>query len=184
MQTQPLNDADFEILDDILLKHGDDHSVLNTCELDGFFTALVSGPAQVDIADWFPAIWGGQNPNWENTGEAKQFIELSVRHMNTLARQLADGSEVFAPRFEQTEHNDQPVTLAEEWCFGYLRGVAVANWTPLPVVQAQLLQGISECAEQDNFELPQDLDVAAHQQQVAEIEPAARGLHDFWLSQR
>lgn len=97
MQTQPLNDADFEILDDILLKHGDDHSVLNTCELDGFFTALVSGPAQVDIADWFPAIWGGQNPNWENTGEAKQFIELSVRHMNTLARQLANGSEVFAP---------------------------------------------------------------------------------------
>ena len=41
MQTQPLNAADFECLEDILLKHGDDNSVLNTCELDGFFTALV-----------------------------------------------------------------------------------------------------------------------------------------------
>jgi Predicted metal-binding protein related to the C-terminal domain of SecA len=97
MQTQPLNAADFECLEDILLKHGDDNSVLNTCELDGFFTALVSSPAQVDIADWFPAIWGGQNPNWESTDEAKQFIELSVRHINTLARQLAEGSTEFAP---------------------------------------------------------------------------------------
>jgi hypothetical protein len=65
-----------------------------------------------------------------------------------------------------------------------LRGVAVANWSPLPAVQAQLLQTIADCAEQDNFELPEDLDVAAHQSQVAEIEPAARALHDFWLSQR
>jgi uncharacterized protein len=184
MQTQPLNAADFECLEDILLKHGDDNSVLNTCELDGFFTALVSSPAQVDIADWFPAIWGGQNPNWESTDEAKQFIELSVRHINTLARQLAEGSTEFAPRFEETEHNGQAVTLAEEWCFGYLRGVAVANWSPLPAVQAQLLQTIADCAEQDNFELPEDLDVAAHQSRVAEIEPAARALHDFWLSQR
>lgn len=125
MQTQPLNDADFEILDDILLKHGDDHSVLNTCELDGFFTALVSGPAQVDIADWFPAIWGGQNPNWENTGEAKQFIELSVRHMNTLARQLADGSEVFAPASNKPSITASPLPLPKN---GALATCAVSPW--------------------------------------------------------
>lgn len=51
MQNTPLNAADFETLEDTLLKYGDDHSVLNPCELDGYFTALVSGPTQVDIAE-------------------------------------------------------------------------------------------------------------------------------------
>lgn len=184
MHDQPLNAADFDIIESTLLKYGDDHSVLNPSELDGYFTALVSSPAQVDIAEWFPGIWGGQNPDWETTDEAKQLIELSVRHINTLARQLAEDSQAFAPRFEQTEHLDQDVTLAEEWCFGYLRGVAVANWPPLPATQAALLQTIADCAEQDNFELPEDLNVVAHQQRVAEIAPAARALHDYWLSQR
>ena len=78
----------------------------------------------------------------------------------------------------------QQVTLAEEWCFGYTRAVAICNWPALPVPQALLLQAIADCAEQDNFELPEDLDVAAHQQSVAAIAPAARALHDFWSSQR
>jgi len=184
MHDQPLNAHDFEFIEDILLKYGDDHSVLNPSELDGYFTALVSSPAQVDIAEWFPAIWGGQNPDWESPEECKQFIELSVRHMNALATQLASHAKTFKARFEQTEHQGQPLTLAEEWCFGYLRGVAVGNWPDLPAPQAGLLQEIAFCAEQDNFELPADLDVAQHRQQVAAIEPAARALYDYWVTLR
>ena len=55
MHDQPLNSADFDFIEDTLLKYGDDHSVLNPSELDGYFTALVSSPAPVDIALWFPA---------------------------------------------------------------------------------------------------------------------------------
>jgi len=61
MLTQPLAPADFDLIEETLLKYGDDHSVLNLAELDGYFCALVSSPAPVDIAEWFPAIWGGQN---------------------------------------------------------------------------------------------------------------------------
>jgi uncharacterized protein len=184
MHDQPLTAADFEFIEDTLLKYGDDHSVLNPSELDGYFTALVSSPAQVDIAEWFPTIWGGQNPDWKSPAECKQFIELCVRHINTLASQLALKPQSFSARFEQTEHNGQPLTLAEEWCFGYLRGVAVGNWPDLPAPQAALLQAISDCADQDNFELPVDLDVALHRQRVAALEPAARALHDYWSSRR
>ena len=56
MLTQPLAPADFDLIEETLLKYGDDHSVLNLAELDGYFCALVSSPAQVDIAEWFPAI--------------------------------------------------------------------------------------------------------------------------------
>ncbi|AUG03238.1 YecA family protein [Pseudomonas sp. 09C 129] len=184
MHNQPLSPAEFEFIEDTLLKYGDDHSVLNLAELDGFCTALVSGPAQVDIAEWFPAIWGGQNPDWQDPEECKRFIELSVRHLNALATALANDSASFQPRFEQTEHQDQPLTLAEEWCFGYLRAMAVSNWPELPAAQAAQLQAIITCAEQDNFELPADLDLAQHRQTVASVEQAARELHDYWLAQR
>lgn len=184
MLAQPLASADFEFIEETLLKYGDDHSVLNLAELDGYFTALVSSPAQVDVAEWFPAIFGGQNPQWENVDEAQRFLELCVRHLNTLAGQLATDAQGFKARFDETEHQGQAVTLAEEWCFGYIRGAAIGNWPQLPAAQAGLLEKISWCAEQDNFELPADLDVAAHQQRVSEIEPAARALHDYWLALR
>lgn len=184
MQNQHLGSTDFEFIEDTLLKYGDDHSVLNSSELDGYFTALVSGPVQVDIAEWFPAIWGGQNPDWENPEECKQFIELSVRHMNTLATQLTLNAQAFKPRFEQTEHFGRTLTLAEEWCFGYLRGVAVGNWPELSAPLAAKLQALTFCAEQDNFELPADLDVEQHRQRVEAIEQTAHALHDYWLAQR
>lgn len=184
MQDQPLDTSDFAFIEDTLLKYGDDHSVLNASELDGYFTALVSSPVQVDIAEWFPAIWGGQNPDWQSPDEGKRFIELSVRHINALAAQLAMDAQAFKPRFEQTEHQGQPLTLAEEWCFGYLRGVAVGNWPELPAPLAAQLQAIAFCAEQDNFEPPVDLDVAQHRQQIEAIETAVHALHDHWLAQR
>ncbi|MHD0224590.1 hypothetical protein ACNQUA_11855, partial [Corynebacterium diphtheriae] len=43
MHDHALAPADFEFIEDILLKYGDDNSVLNLAELDGYFTALVSG---------------------------------------------------------------------------------------------------------------------------------------------
>ncbi len=184
MHTQPLAAAEFDFIDETLLKYGDDHSVLNLAELDGYFAALVSSPEQVDVAKWFPAIWGGQNPEWSNMDDAQRFLELCVRHMNTLAAQLAGNAQGFKALFDENEHQGQSVTLAEEWCFGYIRGAAIGNWPELSAEQAANLEKISWCAEQDNFELPVDLDVAAHQRRVSEIEPAARALHDYWLSQR
>lgn len=184
MHAQPLTIAEFDLIEETLLKYGDDHSVLNVAELDGYFTALVSSPTQVDIAEWFPAIWGGQNPGWESAEEAGAFLDLCVRHLNTLAAQLAGDARGFKARFDEKEHQGQAVTLAEEWCFGYIRGAAIGNWPPLPTELATQFEKISWCAEQDNFELPADLDVPAHQQRVGEIEPAARALHDYWLSKR
>ena len=184
MHDPALAPADFEFIEDILLKYGDDNSVLNLAEFDGYFTALVSGPAPVDVAIWFPAIWGDQIPAWESKAELEQFIDLCTRHLTGIAQQLASDAQGFQARFEQTEHQGLPLTLAEEWCFGYIRGAAISQWPALPAEQAAQLEAISWCAEQDNFELPDDLDVAAHQQSVAAIAPAARALHDFWLSQR
>lgn len=184
MQSQPLSATEFEAIEENLLKYGDDHTIINTCELDGFFTALLSSPKQVAIEDWFPAIWDVQQSAQESAEHDKNVIELCARHYNVLAQQLAEDPAAFTPRFEEKEHQGQTVNLAEEWCFGYIRGVTLAQWPALPAIQAALLQTIVDLAEQDTFELPEDLDVAAHQQQIADVAPAARALHDYWLSQR
>ncbi|CAK9888717.1 MULTISPECIES: UPF0149 family protein [Pseudomonas] len=184
MHDLPLAAADFAFLDATLQKYGNDYSVLNASELDGYVSALVSSPAQVDISQWFPAIWGGQMPEWQNAADCQRFVELSARHLNSLATQLVEAPQTFAPRLEQTEHQGQPLPLAEEWCFGYLRGFSIANWPALPEAQANALQVIAELAGRDEFELPVDLDVALHRQRVQAIAPAARALHDYWLAQR
>lgn len=44
MKTAPLSDAELDFVESILLKYGNDDSILDACELDGFFTALISGP--------------------------------------------------------------------------------------------------------------------------------------------
>lgn len=180
MQNQPLTADDFDFIDELFLSHGDDHSVLNASELDGFLSALVSGPTPVDIAVWFPAIWGGDVPQQVPAAKLQRLIELSVRHLNTRAGQLSMDVSAFEPRFEETEHQGQPLTVAEEWCFGYLRGVEVAGWAALPAALAP----ITLLAEQDEFELPLGLDVRLHRQRVAAVRPAALALHDYWLSRR
>lgn len=184
MHDPALAPADFEFIEDILLKYGDDNSVLNLAEFDGNIHRRRAGHQGGEVAIWFPAIWGDQIPAWESKAELEQFIDLCTRHLTGIAQQLASDAQGFRARFEQTEHQGLPLTLAEEWCFGYIRGAAISQWPALPAEQAAQLETISWCAEQDNFQLPADLDVAAHQQQVARIEPAARALHAYWLSLR
>ena len=62
----PLNEEEFEYLDDFLLECIDDDAdtldkdegVLNISELDGLFTAIVSGPVRIPPSVWISVVWG------------------------------------------------------------------------------------------------------------------------------
>lgn len=58
MQQGPLTEEELEFLDDILLKYGSDESVVDASELDGLFTAILSGPVLIEPQVWLPLIWG------------------------------------------------------------------------------------------------------------------------------
>ena len=51
MINTPLTDAEIEYVDNILLERGNDDSILTFSELDGFFTAIVTGPDTVQFTD-------------------------------------------------------------------------------------------------------------------------------------
>ena len=72
--SDPLSDEELERLQTILLDRvdeeavtdGKDEGVLDVSELDGFLTAVVSGPVTVLPSRWLPAVWGDFEPTWDN----------------------------------------------------------------------------------------------------------------------
>lgn len=184
MHNAPLAPEELDFLEAILLDYGNDDSVLDVAELDGFFTALVSGPEVVLPSRWLPALWGGVPPAFASPDEAQTVLSLLLRHMNDIADLLMTQPEHFSALFYEHEHQGRLITLIEEWCFGYMRGVDLGQWPPLPEPQASYLEAIALHGREANFAKLDELDLEQHQALVSGIEPAARALHAYWLAQR
>jgi uncharacterized protein len=52
--------------------------------------------------------------------------------MSDIAERLESYPDQFEPLFGTREAEGQELTIVEEWCFGYLRGVALSDWSTLP----------------------------------------------------
>ncbi len=185
----PLTESETEWLEQRLLDYGDDDSVLSLSELDGFLAAIVTGPELVPISRWWPMLWGGAvEPKWRSEREMKRAMELILGHMNLLAHTLCYQPEHFEPVLMVNSYAEPPVVIAEEWCIGYLRGVALGNW-PLsskdwPAELDTWLDVIRLHGSEDQAPQLANLSLEEHQQTVAEVGPAALRLHAHFLAQR
>ena len=65
-----------------------DEGVLDVSELDGLFTAIVSGPVTTLPSKWLPAIWGDFEPVWKSE---KEFEEIFSLMMQEIRRSGYDG---------------------------------------------------------------------------------------------
>ena len=52
MKTGPLNESEVEWLDDILSKYAVEGTIMDVAELDGLLTAILSGPTEIEPAQW------------------------------------------------------------------------------------------------------------------------------------
>jgi uncharacterized protein len=186
MNDNPLNNAELAFIDEMLLKYGNDEGVLDSSELDGFLTAIVSGPTPIMPSQWFPALWGGEGnePEWESEAELRRFTGLVIQHMNNVITLLMEQPQNFQALFGHSVDNGNSVAIAEEWCFGYMRGIGLAPWPALPPTLAAQLALIALHGTEAGFDTLEAMTPEQHQQSVALIEPAARALHAYWLSQR
>jgi uncharacterized protein len=118
---QPLTDAELDKLADVLKRFGDKRAV-NLEMLDGFFAALICGPADVPPSEYLREIWGGDVFN-EPAFQAKQilqeFISLVTRHWNATCDTLQSGN-VFLPLLLDDESG---VARANDWANGFMRGM-------------------------------------------------------------
>jgi uncharacterized protein len=185
MQNKPLNEHEMLLLDEMLLDNGNDESILSLAELDGFLTAIVSGPELILPSVWYPALWGGDanTPEWKTEQQAQVFMGLVFRHMNSIADVLMSNPEMYQAAFQIREGNED-ILIVEDWCFGFMRALALKPWPDLPDEISTYLDPIRLHGLEDHFAILDTLTIEEHQQTVAEIEPAVRKLHAWWLQRR
>ncbi|AXM96104.1 UPF0149 family protein [Pseudomonas plecoglossicida] len=179
-----LSEKELDRLEDLLITYGNDYSVLNLAELNGFFTALASSPTQVIPEQWLPTVAGGKVPKFKKPAHEEAYTALMLRYAHQVAEQLAENLEGFEPMFEASEAEEGPAIIMEEWCFGYMRGTQVAAWDELPAEQDALLRAISLHGLEDNFEVLDAMSFSELQACVPQVVEAAKGLYRYQRQQR
>jgi uncharacterized protein len=191
--TTPLTDEECDRLDRFLLDRIDeeadtqdkDEGVLDISELDGLFTALVSGPVSAVPSQWLPVVWGDFEPVWESQEEFEEIFSLMIRHMNGIAHLLMEYPEEFEPMFLERDVEGRTYTIVDEWCEGYVRGVELAeeDWHTSGEELADLLAPIFAFTEKTKWR-GHDLNDDERESTRQAITPDVRKIHAYWLERR
>jgi len=173
-------------IDDGTVTEGLDEGILDIPELDGFFTAIVSGPVVLIPSRWLPAMWGDFEPIWNSVDEYQWFMSLLMQHSNSIASMLMEDPEAFEPIFYERKLEDRTVTVVDEWCEGYVRGVRLAGKERRAGGQeiADMLAPIRAFTEETNWyghTLNDEVDSERLRNSIA---PSVRAIHAKWLAER
>ena len=189
----PLTDEECDRLDQFLLERIDeeadtldsDEGVLDISELDGLFTALVSGPISAVPSQWLPVVWGDFEPVWESQEEFEEIFSLMIRHMNGIAHLLMKYPEEFEPMFLEREVDGNTYAIVDEWCEGYRRGVELfrEDWETGGMEMAGLFEPIFAFTAESNW-TGHDLNDEEREGTRQAITPNVRKIHAYWLSRR
>lgn len=192
---EPLTQEELETLDGILMTLAERHeaatgedleSVLSVSELDGFMTAVISSPEDIEPAEWFSAIFSGEPPDFEADAQVQQLFALIVRHANNIDAILADDPEEFEPLFSYDEVDGVEVEMPEEWCMGYLRGISLRGelWTPLWDDEPEALTALALFGTAEGWDELEKLDdetVAGFREMVPAV---VRTIYNHWQAVR
>jgi len=189
-----LSEEELDHLDNFLLERIDDDTdttskdegILDVSELDGFFVAIISGPVLIQPSQWLPAIWGDFEPVWESEQEFQDIFSLMVRHMNGIAGIFMERPEDFEPLFLEREVKGKCYTLVDDWCSGYLRGVALDSkqWDQGGQAMRGMLMPMTTFASEDGWQLLEKFSNAEVEKIQQKIPPAVCEIHAYWLAKR
>jgi uncharacterized protein len=173
-------------IDEDAVTEGLDEGILDISELDGFLTAIVSGPAVLLPSRWLPAMWGDFEPIWNSMDEAQKFMSLLMQHSNSVAGILMEHPEDFEPIFYERKLKTRTVTIVDEWCEGYMRGVRLAaeEWRMGGQEIVHLLAPIRAFTEETNWHAHTLDDEREVERLRDSIAPNARAIHAKWLAER
>jgi len=193
-QIDPLTLNELEWLSEFLLERipedadtiGMDEGILDVSELDGFLTAIVSGPVTLVPSQWLPAIWGDVEPVWESLNDYQAFMSLLIQHSNNNVSLLLNEPELFEPLFLERSIDGQTFTIVDEWCEGYMRGVRLTaeSWRDGGPEIRDLLVPIRSFTEETSWEAHDLVDAKDRDQLRDSIAINARKIHAWWLAER
>lgn len=190
-----LTDKELDWLDNFLLDRIDEDAVtegmnegiLNVSELDGLFTAVVSGPTVIPPSQWMPVIWGDFEPVWEKVEDAEKVMSLLMRHMDSIASTLMQQPEEFEPMFLYRKVEGKTYTIVDDWCDGYMSGVFLATdeWNIDENMELRILLAPIFAFDRRHASQTHDQYESDEIQNVQNaITPNVREIHAYWLSRR
>jgi uncharacterized protein len=132
---EPLTDGELDELEVFLASDAVPQDCMDLEMLDGFLTAVASGPDQVQPSEWLPLVWSeggrGSSPAYAGSDQAKRIMGLMLRHMAGIERTLAESPTRFKPLLYVPEGavqpNDQTPPEGTAWCEGYMSGVKLRD---------------------------------------------------------
>src|SRR5450756_569028 len=140
IQSGPLTDQEIKELDAFLLAEDGLENPMDFFTFDGFICALLSGPDTIMPSKWMRWVWdqeeGEQPPEFTSEKQGKRILSLLIGHANILAFTLTHGPQHYEPLFYAHKIEGRSVPIVDEWCCGYVKGIALdpASWQPLIAV--------------------------------------------------
>jgi uncharacterized protein len=129
----PLTGAELGQLD-TLLQTLRAEGVMSLDGLDGYLTALLSGPGDLlkalPSAEWLPLVWGGDGEGgsedalpFASKRQKKATVVLLLRHLRHIDHQLRLTPDAWEPIFSVAEQGADEWADARDWCTGFLQAV-------------------------------------------------------------
>src|SRR5467141_2725043 len=129
IKSGPLIDQEIEELDAFLLSDDGLENAMDVSGLDGFLCAVLSGPNVIMPSEWMRWVWdsteGKQSPKFTSEKQAQRILDLLMRHANDIAVTLTQFAQYYEPLFLERDHKGRTVSIVDEWCCGYVKGIAL-----------------------------------------------------------
>ena len=135
--TPPLNETEIGQLDDFLTSDSAPDAAMDVSMMDGFLTALASGPNLMMPGTMLGWIWDAEHgqdlPTFASADESKRIVGLIIRHWNSVNDTLNDASAGYEPLILERESDGRVISVIDDWCEGYYKGISVDRtaWAPL-----------------------------------------------------
>ena len=180
--------VDLEALDEYLSSDRSPPDCMDLSQLDGFLAGVAVGPEPVLPSEFLPVVWGGEEPEFADMGEAQTLLGSILGRYNEIIETLDDEPSSYAPLFWQDAIGNR---ITEDWAVGFMQAVALRPEAWEPVLSddetAMMLIPIGIIAGQAEPEvglqdvtLP-DAFIDSLQDRSEELFPACvLGLRSFW----
>ena len=192
-QSLPLSQEEMDELDNFLMSDITSDETMALEVLDGYLTAIVSGPVTLKLDDWLPGIWGpteDDKPVFKTIEQAQHILGLIIRHMNGIINTLQNGSGGLEPVFGTRIYRKREYIDGEMWAYGYMCGINLCHkqWQSLfddpngPVVLRPIhLLGSDDVTKEEEAltETP-----AQREELAKQMPSSAVWIYQYWLPYR
>lgn len=132
----PLSNEELDELDDFLMSDNTSDETMAVTTLDGYLTAVASGPVMLKPSEWMPGIWGpteNDSPEFETMAQAERITELIMRHLNGITSCLQENPDILELIFDDRHYQSRFYIDGEMWAYGYMQGIELCrnHWQPL-----------------------------------------------------